>query len=318
MKELLQYPNVVGFGIGFKYVGGKKTDEICTSVLVSKKVAKIALRSEDTIPTKLATPLFPATDVVEVGVIRIHQNRTGRWRPAPPGVSIGHFQITAGTFGCVVRKDGQRFILSNNHVLANENNGSKGDAIYQPGAYDGGDETIAELEDFVPIVFGAGGIPTCPFASGVADIANAIAEVVGSSHRLLAYRQIQQTENLVDAAIARPLRDNLIDEEILEIGFLTGQAEVRLGDEVKKSGRTTALSFGTIITIDATVQVQYSNAVATFEDQIISTPMSKPGDSGSLLVGGENKAVGLLFAGSDAVTIFNRISNVLSLLDVTI
>lgn len=318
MKELLNYPNVVGYGLGHKKVGGKITDELCTSVLVSKKVPKIALRSEDTIPTKIKTPLFPMTDVVEVGVIRAHQNRMGRWRPAPPGVSVGHFQITAGTFGCVVRKNGQRFILSNNHVLANENNGIKGDRIFQPGAYDGGDEAIAELEDFIPIVFGAGGTPTCPWATGVADILNVIPEVLGSSHRLLAYRQIQQTENLVDAAIARPLQDNMIDEEILEIGFITGPAEVKLGDEVKKSGRTTALSFGTIMTIDATVQVQYSNAVATFEDQIISTPMSQPGDSGSLLVGEGNKAVGLLYAGSDQVTIFNRIANVLELLEVTL
>lgn len=318
MKFLLQYPNVIGFGTGFKYVGGEKTDQICVSVLVSKKLPGVALRPEDIIPSRIGLSGMRVTDVVEVGVIRALKERTDRWRPAPPGVSIGHYAITAGTFGCVVRKDGERFILSNNHVLANQNNAQIGDEIYQPGAYDGGTELIARLEDFVPIEFGGGVIPPCPFANGVANAANWMAQAVGSSVRLRPYRDAQQADNLVDAAIARPLSDNLIVDEILEIGEPTGSAEVSLGESVKKSGRTTGLTEGTVAVIDATVQVQYSGAIATFEEQIITTNMSEPGDSGSVLVNQSHEAVGLLFAGSDQSTIHSPFYHVMDLLGVTV
>ncbi len=99
------------------------------------------------------------TDVIEVGEMRF-LGRTERVRPAQPGVSIGHYKVTAGTFGAVVRdrKTGELFILSNNHVLANATDGRDGrarigDPIYQPGSYDGGtrDDVIARQERFVPI-----------------------------------------------------------------------------------------------------------------------------------------------------------------------
>jgi hypothetical protein len=52
----------------------------------------------------------------------------------PAGISIGHFRVTAGTLGCLVQdRDGNRFILSNNHVLADENKAEVGDVILQAG-----------------------------------------------------------------------------------------------------------------------------------------------------------------------------------------
>ena len=80
--------------------------------------------------------------------------------------------------------------------------------------------------------------------------------------------------------------------------------------EVKKSGRTTGLTTGTVQLLDASVQVGYGGGrTALFTNQILTTNMSKGGDSGSLLVDGEgNKAVGLLFAGSVVVTIHNPLS----------
>jgi len=314
MNGPLLYTNVVGFGTGYKYTKGEKTNQLCTTVLVTKKLPEVALKPYDLIPAQIEGI---QTDVIEVGTIRAHQARTDKWRPAPPGVSIGHYQITAGTFGCVVRKGDQRFILSNNHVLADENAARIGDPIYQPGVYDGGNEAIAHLEDFIPIDFGDGD-PTCFLAEGIADLANGFAKGLNSSHRLSAYRVVQEVENLVDAAIARPISDDLIVDEILEIGMITGSREVTLGMYVKKSGRTTGLTTGTITVVAATVRVEYSDSVVTFTDQIISSAMSEPGDSGSLLVNGDNEAVGLLFAGSDQVTIHNRIANVMSLLDVEV
>jgi len=50
----------------------------------------------------------------------------------------------------------------------------------------------------------------------------------------------------------------------------------------------------------------------------LTGPMSSPGDSGSLVLNGQNQAVGLLFAGSDRATVCNRIQNVLGLLGVAL
>jgi len=68
------------------------------------------------------------------------------------------------------------------------------------------------------------------------------------------------------------------------------------------------------------VTVNYgSNRNAVFDGQIVSGSMSQPGDSGSLLVDGESqRAVGLLFAGSNQTTIYNPIDIVLELLAVSI
>ena len=142
------------------------------------------------------------TDVIEVGVLRALQAPTDRWRPAPGGVSIGHYRITAGTLGVVVRErtTGDRLILSNNHVLANSNDALPGDAILQPGPADGGQldtDLIARLERFVPIQFNSSP-GSCSVAKSVARAANALAELIGSQHRLTTFQQDPGAANLVD------------------------------------------------------------------------------------------------------------------------
>lgn len=67
-----------------------------------------------------------------------------------------------------------------------------------------------------------------------------------------------------------------------------------------------------------TVDVQYgAGQVARFTDQLLAGAMSQGGDSGSAVLNGENRLVGLLFAGSDVTTIINRIEHVFSALGVT-
>src|SRR3546814_12448476 len=64
-----------------------------------------------------------------------------------------------------------------------------------------------------------------------------------------------------------------------------------------KTGRTTNYTTGRITAVNATVDVNYGGCrVARFRDQIITTPMSAGGDSGSLVADRENFAVGLLYA----------------------
>jgi hypothetical protein len=313
---LLGRKNVVACGVGFKESGGRITEEPCVVVSVAKKMPEAQLSPADIVPKKLGEV---KTDVQETGVIRALQSPTDRWRPAPGGVSIGHIDITAGTLGCLVIKDGQLFILSNNHVLANINAAEKGDPIIQPGRYDGGtlDDQIATLEDFIPINFGEEP-PTCPIAIGTESFLNWLAKLVGSSHRVMAFQEVP-ARNRVDTAIARPLSDDLVEKRILEIGVPKGSREATLGTQVKKSGRTTGFTTGRIIQIDVTSQVSYGEGkTAVFEDQLMAGAMSQGGDSGSAVLDEEDFVIGLLFAGSDTTTLMNPIQFVLDALNVEI
>jgi hypothetical protein len=255
---------------------------------------------------------------VATGPIRALQSPTGRFRPAPGGVSIGHRDITAGTLGCLVRREGITYILSNNHVLANSNSASPGDPILQPGPYDGGklpDDQIAELTEFVPVSFT--GVPSeCPTGQGIARFLNSVAKLLGSDTRLAAV-SIRAADNLVDAAIARPLRAEDVKDEILNIGAIQGSASAELGMAIKKSGRTTGLTTGEILQVDVTANVQYGEGrIARFSDQLLAGPMSQGGDSGSAVLDDQDRLVGLLFAGSDNSTIINRIEHVFTALRV--
>ena len=316
-EAILAKQNVIGLGIGYKVTKGDRTDELCVVVLVRQKKPLAGLDPAAVVPTKIRGV---ATDVWGVGEIKALQARTDRWRPAPGGVSLGHYQITAGTFGSVVRDRATeaRLILSNNHVLANSNDASPGDQILQPGAADGGrvdKDTIARLERFCPIEFSESP-PTCSIATGVTKIANILAIVIGSKHRLRSFQTDPMATNLADAAVARPIDNSDILDEILEIGVVEGTSPATLGMSVRKSGRTTEFTNGEVTLLDATVDVSYgSGLTARFEEQIVTGPMSEPGDSGSLLVAGDDlRAVGLLFAGSDQTTIHNPIQAVLDCL----
>ena len=116
---------------------------------------------------------------------------------------------------------------------------------------------------------------------------------------------------------ARPINAGDVSEEILGIGAIQGVAEAALGTAVKKSGRTTVNTTGEIVQVDVTVNVDYREAgVGRFTDQLLATPMSAGGDSGSAVLNENDQIVGLLFAGSDSTTIINRIQNVFSALGV--
>ncbi len=318
--ELQSKPNVVATGVGFKMTNGKKTGELALICSVDRKKAKKNLSENDLIPSSIQN--IP-TDVFPSGGFYALQDPTQRYRPAPGGVSIGHIFITAGTLGCLVQKNGKKFILSNNHVLANSNDADIGDAIVQPGPTDGGDypeDWIAKLSEFIPIHFENGnGGSTCPFANAAASALNGIAAMIGSKTRLKPQRSMAQAEeNKVDCAIAEPNDPNDVNKEIMQIGTIQGVVEGALGMEVKKSGRTTSLTQGTIEQIDVTVQVSYgSNKVATFVDQLMTGNMSAGGDSGSVVLDMDNKICGLLFAGSSSSTILSRIQNVFDALQVT-
>lgn len=307
-ESLFMKQNVVGVGTGNKITNDIDTGKPCITVFVTHRVDKDELSSDDLIPPELKGY---KTDVIETGEIfagpvEASDEQTTimeeveietlkkRVRPVMGGYSVGHVKVTAGTIATCVYPmkpfpeiPNKYYILSNNHVLANSNNARIGDPILQPGPYDGGTyprDVVARLSAYVPIMFKS---PT---------------------HIPL---------NYVDAAIAEGEFHNL-NREIYWIGYVKQiKSNPLVGDIVEKTGRTTNFTTGKILATHATIDVNYgSGRVARFANQIVTTAMSAPGDSGSLVCDIKEGAVGLLFAGSNRVTIANSILQVQSRLGI--
>lgn len=281
--SILNFPknqNILGFGYGTKTSNGELLDDQeAVLVYVRAKLSKNQISTTETIPS---TVNGLPTDIVPVGEIVAY-------RPIKCGVSIAHSNVTAGTLGCVVSKKDStsRFILSNNHVLANSNNANLGDNIIEPGPADGGTSPIARLSDFEPIKFGA--------------------EV-----------------NTFDAAIATLINPSDVSPEIHSIGQIAASSKLgALHMSVRKRGRTTFHTVGVITDISADFVIRYGNQFASFEDQIsiagVQGPFAQPGDSGSLIVDAVTREpVALLFGGSSTRTFASPIDQILERFQVNI
>lgn len=326
VPSFIEWRNVVACGIGFKILGSQLTDIPSLVVSVEQKRPLSELATDEIIPEHVDD--IP-TDVIETGpIIALGLNRRSALRPARPGMSIGHQRGNIGTFGALVTRGEELFILGNNHVLALLNKASPGDPILQPAAGDGGtaDDVIGTLAEFVPIKFvteAASGSVTGQEAKGCASqISSLLGSVLGGlqqANRLAAGDPPggASATNLVDAATARVNEPSLVSPNIIDInGPPRGITTPILGSSVIKSGRTTGLTEGMILQVDVTVNVQYGSGAARFENQIMATPFSQPGDSGSLVLDYERQAVGLLFSGSDQITVINPIDEVLSSLNI--
>lgn len=238
-------------------------------------------------------------DIRYVGAIR----KSASWmqaeqRPLLIGCSVAHRRVTAGTLGAFVSRRGKSglYILSNNHVLANEDRGKAGDAVLQPGPADSGRVTrhrVGELADWAPL-----------------DLAG---------------------RNAIDAAIARLDRGVPVDRTLLNRQQITlkGVRATPLapGDPVVKLGRTTGFTRGIVTAIEMDdIVVEYETGDLVFDDQIEiegagETGFSAGGDSGSLILDQRGKACALLFSGGDqggtngkGLTYANPIASVLETL----
>lgn len=326
LAQLKGNPNVVSVGIGFKYRGGKRTDEVCIVVGVREKLPRDQIEERLLVPS--AFDDLP-TDVIQKGEIVAYAH-VQRMRPCPPGFSIGHTAIGAGTLGAYVFRgqDTKHSILSNNHVLADSNNAIPGSTIIQPGKADGGfsgSDRFGRLQEYVRINFDHeqnGGKEASALWKAWRAPANLVGRLVRSPNRLDVGTQAlsQPYPNLVDAAVATIWNPGWVNLDIPEIGELQGIRDLGLGDGVQKTGRTTEHTTGTVEEVSVEVKVRYSSGVATFEDQVVvrssDGEFSAPGDSGSAIVTEDGFLGGLLFAGGENDTIANQISNVVALLGI--
>ena len=314
-----------------EFVEGVETDIIETGEIVALEIQKGGGGGRDRYPgDEPPEPPKPEPDPEPNP-----ETRKDKWRPAPGGVSLGHYNISTATLGGVVKKNGTRYILSNNHVLADSNAGKIGDPIWQPGPADGGTaaDEIAKLSEFV-YIWPEGEYPipppppppppepsNCPVGNAVAVMFNASATLLHRKTRLQAIvpavpiQEEESIENLVDCAIARPNNDDDVLDEIYRIGKVTGTVEPEVNMKIKKSGRTSAVVEGTVTRLDASIKVRYNRFLAYFKGQIITNKISAGGDSGSLVLTEDNKLVGMLFAGSPTITVVNKISDVIEALD---
>lgn len=358
-EGLLRKQNVVGVGVGYKNAEGDPS----VVVLVEQKKPLDELRPEDVVPRNIEGV---DTDVYEVGKLmafdavdsgdaqsapHLSASPRDRHRPfIPGGVSFGHHAVTAGTLGVVVRdrKTGQRLLLSNNHVIANNNEARKGDLILQPATLDGGQnpaDAVAVLERFIALNYVEGDViapelreraqaaPQAQTASN--DGGGLMANILRLLSRLLNNKPtpspapkpdiaaIKQNtaDNIADAAVARPNDRAMFKEQIRGIGTIRKTAEPELGMRVRKTGRTTDTTHSTVTLLNATVTVGYNTSQgprnARLVGQVICNAFSQGGDSGSLVVSSDSgTAVGLLFAGSGLATIFTPINTVFDALDI--
>jgi hypothetical protein len=202
---------------------------------------------------------------------------------------ITHRFCCSGTLGALVADSSNtQFILSNNHVLADTDTATPGDAISQPGLVDVGcvltatnSNTVAHFSTTKPL--------------GTANIDAALAQVVPGA--------VNTTGN------------------ILEVGVPSStESSPAVGDGVAKSGRTTGLTCATISSVNTNVVVEYQRSCGQgrkfripYVNQVAvnASAFSAAGDSGSLIVTqAAAQPVALLFAGSTTTTIANPISDV--------
>lgn len=277
--------NVLGFGYGIKWTGASIAAKYAIRVYVRAKLPKSKVPLNEQIPDEIdGVP----TDIVAVGEI------TAAFpRPTSAGVSGGHFNVSGGTLGCLVSRNGVgRFILSNNHVLADHNRAGLGDQILEPGKASGGvaNPPIARLTDKVDL-----------------NIDNGL-------------------PNEVDAAIAELIDPTFMTPDIEQIGAIPSTPlPAANGMSVIKHGAVTQTRQGIVEDPIADFTMVYPGVGgALFHNQFAVRSggperFADRGDSGSLVIEAvSHRPVGLLFGVSPPLAFCNRIGLVLSKFNATI
>lgn len=222
------------------------------------------------------------TDVLTV-TIDTPQADTSKYRPIKGGIQIGNGSGEVGTLGCLARRNagGDVVVVSNHHVLL------------------AGDVTVADDVDVGQPDYSACCCCGC----------NKIGKVLDGD-----------IGGLVDCAIASVDSDVERVHQIAEIGAVAGTDTAVVGDVVRKRGRTSGLTSGSVIDVS---YVTSSTAGHSFTDQIRIAPSGtgpfvSPGDSGSAVVDEANNVVGIVWGASNNRGTASKIANVMSAMDINI
>lgn len=275
-------------------------------VFVTEKIPEVELDEADVVANAIPDRQTKVEGVGEVSVQPAEEDmpeaqadRKQQHRPIPAGVSECNYNGTAATGGTFPARiddldaaewaadaeEGERVRVSNNHVYARTNKASFGEPIVQPSRMDGGTPTsqVGGMHGYVPI---EGGVT-------------------------------------VDVA-ARTMHDEDTDEvhnyDGASGGVMHDYSDLK-GQTLVKSGRTTGVTRGEVKATSASIRVAYGGdvGVTTVRDQIITTDMSDGGDSGSPVFHDYSGShVGLVFAGSDKVSVICKAANIENELGVTL
>jgi hypothetical protein len=294
--DLLNRPEVTAVDIGEKVTKGKPTGRRAIVIYVKKKEPLSRLAAADVIPKEING--IP-TDVVEDEIVlqgamvreldltpQIDATKyttlsggmsMGPCRSvflSPPDVPTAGNYVFVGTLGALVRDrtTGATMALTNFHVACVDSGWSVGDIQCQPGRVDGG---------------------SCP------------TDRFGTLTRAVLSQHVDGSVVSVDAAKAT-------DCSILDIGDVKGTNTATIGMAVRKRGRTTGLTHGTVGSVDYSTSIDYGDGLGTHilknqlridVDTSQSTQFGDHGDSGSVVVDANNKVIGLHFAGNTAGTL---------------
>ena len=269
--NLMEKANVHGMGIGYKIKNGKITKDLAICCFVDKKVSENKLKAKDRIPKKINGVL---TDVTVEDAAVFCANTT-KYRPVVGGCSIGaqgyNTYSGTGTLGCrmVDNATGAGYGLTCRHVLLPPKKN-----VIQPGNFDGG---------------------TYPN--------DCVGTVVRHSH----WEYGRNANNKTDAAIY-VYNSTGLSRQIISIGQPLGIQNPSIGLAVRKRGRTTLITTGTI------THLHYICIVAgnRFIEQIKTTGMVDNGDSGSILMCTNNRRkVGLIMAKGSNYAVANCMVHVM-------
>jgi len=225
-----------------------------------------------------------------------------------------------GTLGALVEDvEHNQFILSNNHVLAESDQGKIGDTIDQPGLID---DACRPLSQQGSTVRPAGTLRYyVPLATNQSNVDAALAAVApGAVNPDGSILQLGQG----GVGFGAPLS---AAPPVGGMGETLNAANLN-GLRVVKSGRTTGLTCSTVESVDLAVKVDYYKDCAetqpyytkTFTGQIGigGNSFSDSGDSGSLIVDAANaQPIGLFFAGGtdgngNGLSVANPVADVLT------
>ena len=218
----------------------------------------------------------------------------------------------SGTLGSLVTRNGTKYVLSNNHVLAKSDFATIGDAIDQPGLVDApspcvatGTNTVANLSEFYNLQTGS--LPKVDAA--IAQIVNGSVDPSGN----ILFLGATQTGGVPDPGA--PAAGG---------GITPAQAVgAPHNGLVAKVGRTTGLTCASILAVNVAGSITYTQNCdgtgtsfpVSFTDlvQVTGGQFGGPGDSGSLIVTRDTAdPVALLLGGSDTDAVGNAITDVLS------
>lgn len=296
--QFLSRPGVTGVDVGYKETGGVRTDTVAIRIHVAEKKKRVP--ADEMVPKDVEGAV---TDVLErryepqvaskqvtVGL----QADTVHYSALEGGISIGPSRavngfVFAGTLGAVVvdNVSGQHAALTNFHVACVDSTWQVGDRQVQPSRIDTGVPPGSE--------FGA------------------ISRAMITSN--------------VDGAVLSIDGGRANSATIVDIGTVRGTKPAALGMAVRKRGRTTLLTYGTVDGLAGTVNVDYgdgigvrtlSNQISVASDTTRNPLFSDHGDSGSVVVDVSGYVIGLLFAGSGTSTVVNPIAAVQSELNISV